>query len=86
MAAIEIKMNLDPAGLLRQIEAMGQYLDAHQSGSRCPFVDLALEVGEIDGDTDISFTTEKRDGEYFVVPEARGDLARLLEAFQAVAP
>lgn len=86
MATLELKVQFDPNGLLKQIETMAEYLEGAEVGQPCPFVDLAKEIGEINADTDITFATEKTADGIVLVAEARGDLARLLETFKAVTP
>jgi hypothetical protein len=84
MATMDLKVQIDPGGLLTQVKAMAKYLDGHEVGKPDPFVDLAREIGEVNIDTDITFATEKTAAGIFLVCGARGDLARLLDAFKAV--
>jgi hypothetical protein len=82
---VQLKLHVDAVGLIAQTEAMGCYIDGHEVGAPCPFIDLAMEIGEIDVEKCVEFSTEVRDGECFLVAVPKGDLARLLDAFKAVA-
>jgi len=85
MAILDIKIKVKDCGLSDKIAAMADYLKAHNPAVPCSFVDLAAEIGEIDLDTSFESDFAFVDGVATVSLIPKGDLARLLEAFDQVA-
>lgn len=81
MAEIIAKLSMDPSGLLERIEALAEHVSAAPIGD--PIADLAAEVGEIDASTDIRVTACVQGDAIVATFEPAGNLARMLDAFEA---
>ncbi|MES2814464.1 MAG: hypothetical protein V4720_06180 [Pseudomonadota bacterium] len=78
---MRLKLSVDPSGLLARIEALAAHCATAPIGD--PICRLAVEVGEINADTDVR-VTRTVEGETVVVTfDPVGNLARMLEAFEA---
>lgn len=85
MVVLDIKIEVKDGGLSQKVEAMAKYLDAHDPAIPCTFVDLAAQIGEIDLDASVDMDFSFVDGVATVELIPKGDLARLLDAFDGVA-
>lgn len=81
---VNLKIEVETSPLLKRIEAMGKYIDDHPLGVPCPFVDLAMEIGDIDAKADVSWQVKKGGDRCCLEAVPKGNLARLLAAFDEV--
>ena len=78
---MQVKFSCDSNLLIARIEALAEHVNQAKPGD--PVAEIAREIGEIDASTDVEIVLAWKDGALTATCRPFGNLARLLEAFEA---